>query len=103
MGRIIIVFFISLGVVLGGAIIGSLGATLTTTPPLKEMLKISRDIKLWAIVTAIGGTFSNLKTFEGSLLEGKFIIIIKQFIILTTAFLGAQLGVWLISNLTGGN
>ncbi|MGM0501775.1 MAG: YtrH family sporulation protein [Bacillota bacterium] len=102
MERVLIVFCISLGVVLGGAIVGSLGATLTNNPPFKAMLKISREIKLWAIVTAIGGTFSNLKTFEGSLLEGRFITIIKQFILLTTAFIGAQLGVWIISNLTGG-
>jgi predicted alpha/beta-fold hydrolase len=103
MERILIVFFISLGVVLGGSIIGSLGATLTNNPPFKAMLKISHDIKLWAIVTAIGGTFSNLKTFEGSLLEGKFMTIIKQFIVLTISFLGAQLGIWIISSLTGGN
>ncbi|GAB6099318.1 YtrH family sporulation protein [Halanaerocella petrolearia] len=103
MKRLLIVFFTSLGVVLGGSILGSIGATLAQTSPLKAMLELAEEIKLWAVVTAIGGTFSNLKLFEGGILQGEFLIIIKQFILLVTAFLGAQLGIWLISILTGGS
>src|SRR6056297_1785341 len=102
MERLLIIFFTSLGVVLGGAIIGSLGGTLSNQAPFKIMLELAKEIKLWAVVTAIGGTFSNLKLFGGGLLEGRFLLIIKQFILLTTAFLGAQLGIWLITVLTGG-
>ncbi|WP_408955021.1 YtrH family sporulation protein [Natroniella sp. ANB-PHB2] len=103
MNRLILVFFIALGVVLGGAIIGSVGATLTGESPLKAMVQLSQEIKLWAVVTAIGGTFSNLRIIEGGVFEGRFIVLIRQFVLLTAAFIGAQLGIWLITILTGGN
>ncbi len=102
MKRLILVFFISLGVLLGGAITGSIGATLTKESPIKTMIDLAHEIKLWAVVTAIGGTFSNLRIIEGSVFEGKIIVIFKQFLLLTSAFLGAQLGIWLITTLTGG-
>ncbi len=103
MERLLLVFFISLGVVLGGAILGSVGATLAHQSPIRAMNQLSQDIKLWAVVTAIGGSFSHLRIIEGGVFEGKIILIFKQFIIITVAFLGAQLGIWLISVLTGGN
>ena len=101
MKRLILVFFTSLGVVLGGAMIGSIGAALTEQPPIKMMNQLANEIKLWAVITAVGGTFSNLKIIEGGVFEGKVSLLIRQFIILTAAFLGAQLGIWLIRILTG--
>ncbi|TDX58949.1 YtrH family sporulation protein [Orenia marismortui] len=103
MARLSLVFFISLGVVLGGSILGSIGATLAKESPIKIMSQLSQEIKLWAVVTAMGGTFSHLRIIEGGMFEGKFILIFKQFILLMVAFLGAQLGIWLISIITGGN
>ena len=103
MDRLILVFFISLGVVLGGAIIGSIGGTLTHKSPLKTMNQLAQEIKLWAVMTALGGTFSNLRIIEGGVFKGEIIVIFKQFILLTGAFLGAQLGIWIISTLIGGN
>ncbi len=103
MQRILVVFFTALGVILGGSLLGSLGATLTKNAPFKLMNKLAQDIKLWAVVTAIGGTFSNLKAIEGGVFKGRFLVILKQFILLTVSFLGAQLGIWLISILTGSN
>jgi hypothetical protein len=103
MERLILVFFVSLGVVLGGSILGSIGATLAKQSPIKVMSQLAQEIKLWAVVTAMGGSFSYLRMIEGGVFEGKVIVIFKQFIILTVAFLGAQLGIWIISVLTGGN
>ncbi|MCG8514805.1 MAG: YtrH family sporulation protein [Halanaerobiales bacterium] len=101
MNRIIPVFFIALGVVLGGSFIGSISGILTQQPPLKLMTDIADDIKLYAIISAIGGTFTNLRLLEG-LFQGELIILVQQFIILLTAFLGAQLGYWLIIIFCGG-
>ncbi|WP_027338918.1 YtrH family sporulation protein [Halonatronum saccharophilum] len=102
MDRLVLVFFVSLGVVLGGSILGSLGATLTRQSPIKVMLDVSQDIKLWAVVTAIGGTFSSLKIIEGGVFEGRILVVIKQLLLLMIAFLGAQLGIWILTVLTGG-
>lgn len=102
MQKIILVFFISLGVLLGGTLIGGIGGTLTKQSPIKIMCQLAEEIKLWAVATAIGGTFANLRMLGGGFMEGKISLVIKQLIILLVAFLGAQLGIWIITILTGG-
>ena len=102
MNRTFPVFFIALGVVLGAAFIGSIGGLLIRQPPLKVMSDIAGDIKLYAIISAIGGTFANLKILEGGFFHGEIILIIQQFLVLCSAYLGAQLGYWLIITLCGG-
>lgn len=102
MERIILVFFTSLGVVLGAAIIGGIGGTITGQPPLRIMYNIAEDIKLWGVVAAFGGTFPNLRLLEGSLFEGDLGVIIRQISALFLAFIGAELGFWIISRITGG-
>lgn len=102
MQKIILVFFTSLGVLLGGTLIGGIGGTLTKQSPVKIMCELAEDIKLWAVAAAIGGTFSNLRMLEGGFMQGKISLVIKQLITLMVAFLGAQLGIWIITVLTGG-
>lgn len=102
MNRTIPVFFIALGVVLGGSFIGSIGGLLIHESPLKIMVSIADDIKLYAIICAIGGTFTNLRLLEGVLFQGNLLIIVEQFFILLSAFLGAQFGYWLITVFCGG-
>lgn len=102
MSKIIPVFFIALGVVLGGSFIGSVGGILINQPPLKVMVDIADDLKLYAIISAIGGTFTNLRLLEGVLFKGDLLIIIQQFFILLSAFIGAQLGYWIIIVFCGG-
>ncbi|MGM0472368.1 MAG: YtrH family sporulation protein [Bacillota bacterium] len=102
MQKIILAFFTALGVLLGGVLIGSFASLLTYQSPVKLMFKIAKDIKLWAIVTAIGGTFSNLRLIEGGFMEGRLTLVIRQLLVLIAAFFGAQLGIWIINILTGG-
>ncbi len=102
MNRIIPVFFIALGVVIGGSFVGSIGGVLIKQSPLKIMLDIADDLKLYAIISAIGGTFTNLRMLEGVLFKGDLLIIFQQFLILLSAFFGAQLGYWIIVVFCGG-
>ncbi|MFW6264678.1 MAG: YtrH family sporulation protein [Bacillota bacterium] len=102
MNRIIPVFFIALGVVLGGTFIGSIGAIIIRQSPIKIMIDIADDLKLYAIICAIGGTFTNLRMLEGVFLRGDLVIILQQFLILLSAFFGAQLGYWIIIVFCGG-
>lgn len=102
MNRIIPVFFIALGVVIGGSFVGSIGGVIIKQSPLKIMLDIADDLKLYAIISAIGGTFTNLRMLEGVFLKGDLLIILQQFLILLSAFFGAQLGYWLIVIFCGG-
>jgi len=59
--KIVLIFFTALGVMLGSAMVGSLAAVIVREPPVAVMLKLARDMKIWAIAAAIGGTFY---TFE---------------------------------------
>lgn len=102
MNRAIPVFFIALGVVLGGSFIGSIGGLLISQPPLKTMAEIADDLKLYAIISAIGGTFTNLRLLEGVFFKGELLIVVELFTILLSAFIGAQLGYWLITIFCGG-
>lgn len=102
MNRIIPVFFIALGVVIGGSFVGSIGGVIIKQSPLKIMLDIADDLKLYAIISAIGGTFTNLRMLEGVLFKGDLLIIFQQFLILLSAFFGAQLGYWIIVIFCGG-
>lgn len=93
-------YFIALGVLLGGAIIGGLAAFLTGKPLLTEIYRISTSIRIWAIIAAIGGTFDTVYSFEKGFLDGGTKDIFKQFLLILTAMGGAKTGSTLIDWLT---
>lgn len=102
MDKFITAFFIAIGVVLGGAFSAGIGAILTHNPPLKTMIDLAADIKLWAIVVAMGGTFSSLRLIETGLFAGQFSVLAKQLLLIFSCFLGAQIGYLIVRMLFGG-
>ncbi|KJR99040.1 MAG: hypothetical protein VR68_09705 [Peptococcaceae bacterium BRH_c4a] len=100
--KIVLIFFTALGVMLGSVMIGSLAAVLVREPPVAVMLKLSRDIKIWAIAAAIGGTFSTFEIFESGLFSGEVKAVVKQILYITSALAGTQLGYYLILALCEG-
>ena len=56
-------------------------------------------MKIWALVAALGGTFSIIKVFETGMFEKQFVDILKQLLLIGSAFLGAHLGYLIISTL----
>lgn len=93
-------YFIALGVLLGGALIGGVAAFLTGKPPITEVFRLSTTLRIWAIVAAIGGTFDTVYSFERGLLQGETKDIFKQFLLILAAFGGAKTGSTLIQWLT---
>jgi len=93
-------FFIALGVLLGGSLIGGLSAFLTGSPPLTEIYRLSNSLRIWAIVAAIGGTFDAVYNFERGLLQGETRDLFKQFLLILSALGGAQTGSLIINWLT---
>ncbi len=100
--KMVIIFFTALGVVLGASIIGAASAVLVRQPPLTTMLRLAGEIKIWAIVAAIGGTFTAIEVLESGIFEGEIKAVIKQLLYLLSGFAGAQLGYFLILYLVGG-
>ncbi|WP_187118820.1 YtrH family sporulation protein [Bacillus marasmi] len=93
-------YFIALGVILGGSIIGGIATFLTGNPPLTAIYRLSNLLRIWAIVAAIGGTFDTVYSFERGLLQGETKDLFKQFLLILSALGGAQTGALLIKWLT---
>jgi hypothetical protein len=93
-------YFIALGVILGGSIIGGIASFLTGNPPLTAIYRLSNLLRIWAIVSAIGGTFDAVYSFERGLLEGQTKDLLKQFLLILSALGGAQTGALIIKWLT---
>lgn len=101
--KLVLVFFTACGVILGASILGAVGATLVREPPVTVMLRIAQEIKIWAIVAAIGGTFSTFEVFESGLFRGEITAVVRQLCYVLSSLAGAQFGYYLILNLTGGS
>lgn len=96
-------YFIALGVLLGGSLIGGFSAFLTGSPPLTEIYRLSNSLRIWAIVAAIGGTFDTVYSFERGLMKGETDYLVKQLFLILSALGGAQTGALIINWLTQEN
>lgn len=93
-------FFVAFGVIVGGAIIGGIGAFFVSKPPLDSMVTLADNLKIWAVVAAIGGTFDTITNLEKGFLFGSPDEIVKQIIVIVSAMTGAHTGYILIQWLT---
>ena len=94
--NLLIDFFVSMGMVLGGSLLGGLGALLFHTPPLSVMVRLAEDLKIWAMVATLGGTMDTLKVLESGFLKRDLVPVGRQITYLAVAFIGCQLGALLI-------
>jgi hypothetical protein len=103
LNKMVLIYFTALGILLGASLVGSLAAVLVREPPVITMLKLARDIKIWAIAAAIGGTFSTFEILESGLFQGEVRAVIKQLFYIVSALAGTQTAHYLILALCGGN
>ncbi|MCP3772237.1 YtrH family sporulation protein [Paenibacillus sp. MZ04-78.2] len=89
-------FFVAFGVVLGGTMLAGISAVLTLEPPVYRMTSVAEQIKIWAIVAAIGGTIDPIRAIETHFIEGHISPAIKQIMYIVCAFVGAHMGSTLI-------
>lgn len=94
-------FFVSMGMVIGGALLGGLAAALRHTPPMATMLNLADQLKVWALVATLGGTMDTLRVIETGVFGGQILPMTRQFAYLIAAFIGSQVGYWLIRSLVG--
>lgn len=96
-------FFVSMGMVIGGALLGGIAAVTAHQPPLATMVRLADQLKIWAMVSTLGGTMDTLRVIETSVLGGRLLPLGKQFAYLVAAFFGCQLGFLLIRWLAGSD
>lgn len=92
LSRLAINFFVAFGILVGGCLIGGVGAVLVLKPPSSTMMSIADNIKVWAMVTAVGGTIDPFRVIETNFAEGYISPAIKQILYFVSAFIGAQIG-----------
>ncbi|GLO66841.1 MULTISPECIES: YtrH family sporulation protein [Oceanobacillus] len=90
-------FFIALGVIIGGSIIGSIGEFATGDAALTSISRIADRLRIWAIVAAIGGTFDAIANFEKGLLDGTPLDLFKQILLILSAMGGVKVGIIIIN------
>jgi len=100
--KFVIIFFTAMGVMLGSSFIGSLAAVMVREPPFGTMLRLAGEIRIWAVVAAIGGTFSTIEILESGLLKGEMTAVIKQIFYIFSAMAGTHLGHMIILAVAGG-
>lgn len=89
-------FLIAFGVILGGSLLAGIGAVFNHQPPLKTMMNISSSLKIWAIAASLGGTFTTFEVIEQGLIKGDIKTILKQGVYILSAFIGSNLGYFII-------
>lgn len=101
--NIVMDFCIALGMVVGGALLGGIAAVFTHAAPMTTMVRLASQLKIWALVSTLGGTMDTLRAIESGVLERQLLPMGKQFAYLVAAFLGCQLGYILVRWLAGSD
>jgi hypothetical protein len=96
-------FSVSMGMVLGGSLLGGLAAVFTHVRPAGAMLQLADQLKIWALVSTLGGTMDTLRAIETGVLGMNLTPIVRQFMYLIAAFIGCQFGYILIRWLVGSD
>jgi hypothetical protein len=100
--KMIMDFCVAFGVVIGASLLSGIGAVLTFQPPGHYMKWYAGQIKIWALVAAIGGTIDPIRVIESNLLESQLSPVIQQLLRIFSAFVGAHCGTILVQWITGG-
>ncbi len=70
---------------------------------MSKMVHLADQLKIWAMVAAIGGTFDAIRAFEINLLGGQLEEVAQQLAFIFSAFIGAHTGYLLIRWLIQGD
>jgi hypothetical protein len=89
-------FFIAFGVVMGGAMLAGVGSVFLLLPPKDRMVQIAGNLKIWALVAAVGGTIDPIRVIESNMSAGDLSPAVHQIGYILFAFLGAHVGTELI-------
>lgn len=85
-------FFISFGVMLGACTFAGVAAMINNNPPLKTMMDLASSIKIWAVATALGGTFFSFQVLDEGVFKGEIRLMLKQIGYVFAALFGANAG-----------
>lgn len=91
-------FLLAFGVTAGGGLLGGLGQWLVSEP-IMDASQIAFRIRIWAVAIAIGGTMTAFEHLERGLSEGAMPQIVRELLVLLSAYGGAQAAYWFLRGL----
>ncbi|GLX69594.1 YtrH family sporulation protein [Paenibacillus glycanilyticus] len=95
-------FFIAFGVVMGGSMLAGIGSVFLLLPPTSMMLSTASNLKIWAIVAAVGGSIDPMRVIESNISEGHLSPAAIQIAYIAIAFLGAHMGTEMVKLICKG-
>lgn len=96
-------FSIAFGVVVGASMLGGIAAVITMQPSSFAMRTIAENIKIWAVVAAVGGTIDPFRVIETNIFNSQYSPAIQQILYFVSAFCGAHIGTRLIQWVCSGS
>ncbi|WP_128894780.1 YtrH family sporulation protein [Longirhabdus pacifica] len=100
--KIISHYALAFGVVIGAALLSGMAAIFTLQPPTLTMRDVATNVKVWAVVAAIGGTIDPIREIESNVIDSQYSPVIKQILYIVSSFIGAYTGAKLIEWICGG-
>lgn len=82
--------------VVGGSLFSAATALITGQLPEAVMLQTAQELKLWAILASLGGSFTTMRSLEGGFTTGRLDLVLAQLLHIVTAFAGAHLALILL-------
>lgn len=95
-------FFVAFGVVFGAAMLAGVSSVITMQPPATTMRVLAENVKIWAVVVAVGGSIDPIRVIEYNIQEGYLSPAFKQILFILFAFAGAYSGTELVKWLCRG-
>ncbi|WP_199615757.1 YtrH family sporulation protein [Paenibacillus alkalitolerans] len=89
-------FFVAFGVVFGASMLAGVSSIITMQPPSSTMRLLAENVKIWAVVVAVGGTIDPLRVIDWNINEGHLSPAFKQILLIFCAFAGAHSGTELV-------
>ncbi|MFD1673439.1 YtrH family sporulation protein [Alicyclobacillus fodiniaquatilis] len=96
-------FCVAMGLVVGGSLLGGCAALITHNNPGSTMLNLADELKIWALVAALGGTMDTLRVIDRGVFGLNILPMARQLIFLVAAFLGCQAGYLIIEWIVHGS
>lgn len=100
-GKLLGNFLIALGVTIAGSLSGAAASLLTGGHPVDRLRFLAEEMRLWAVLVAISGSFEPLRGLGQGIFAGQVRVMARQVLLLLVAMAGAHLGYLLLQQLAG--
>lgn len=82
--------------------LAGIGSVFMLMPPTLMMINTAANLKIWAIVAAVGGSIDPMRVIESNIVEGHLSPAVLQIGYIGAAFLGAHMGTEMVKLICKG-